>query len=911
VKRRDTILLVVGLAVLLAAAVFLRLLSGMLTDYWWYRGLGHGPVYTRILLARVILYLVGFAACFLAVASGIWLAERRAGPTPVVFYRMGQWTLRGPSVRRNVRLALWAGAVLAGLIGGGVAAPLWRRVLLFLHRVPFGSTDPIFGNDVGFYVFTYPLLGYLRQWLQVLVWLSLAASVVLYASRGLFAERGSSWFGPRAMGHINKMIGLIFVLMAAGYFLNRYELLYSVAGVSYGAGYTDIHARLPALWIMMAATLGIAGIFFAARAQVRPRLLLTAVAVWFGCVVVFQGAYPALLQWFRVEPNELELESPYIANTIAGTLEAYGLHQVQELPYDVREDLTYDALTADRETIDNVRLWDWRPLLDTFRQTQGLRTYYNFGGIDVDRYELQRGTTATMLAVREVYPKGLDASAQTWVNLRLKFTHGYGLCLASVNEHTAEGQPQLIIKNIPPETPEELPLTQPRIYYGRQTTDYVLVNTRAEEIDYPSGDDNVTNRYDGRGGVLIDSAFRKLLFYLRFRDVKILLSDDLVSGSRVLYHRTIAARVRRLAPYLMLESEPYAVLNEGRIVWIQDCYTNTSFYPYSEPTGGLGLNYIRNSVKAVVDAYDGSVTLYVADPGDPLIQAYARIFPGLYKSMDEMPAGLRRHVRYPKGLFSVQADKYRAYHMMDPQVFYNKEDLWEVPLEQYRGEERPVESYYIIMRLPQGERAEFVLMQPFTPRNRDNMIAWLAARCDAEHYGELIVFKFPKGKLVYGPRQVEARIDQNPDISQQLTLWSQRGSQVIRGNLLVIPVAGGILYTEPLFIQAETGAVPELRRVITSYGDSVAMRPTLTESLRALFGLAGEAPVAEAAPAPAAQPEVPPEVADLVRAALDHYAAAQDALKAGDWAQYGRQMDLVRDALERLKGDVAPAESPQ
>jgi hypothetical protein len=500
--------------------------------------------------------------------------------------------------------------------------------------------------------------------------------------------------------------------------------------------------------------------------------------------------------------------------------------------------------------------------------------------------------------------------------MRLKYTHGYGLCMSPVNRHTEEGLPVLIIKDIPPTHPEAIPLTQPRIYYGRRTTGYVFVNTGTDEFDFPRGDRNAYNRYDGEGGAPIGSAFRQFVYYTEFGDVDILFSDDIQEGSRVLYRRRIDERVKRVAPYLLLDDDPYSVIHEGRIVWIQDAYTRTRRFPYSDPSGGARLNYIRNSVKAVVDAYDGSVTLYIADEDDPLIQVYSKIFPGVYKPMSEMPQGLRRHVRYPVDLFNIQAGKYRAFHMQDPEVFYNQEDLWEVPLELYRGQKRAVESYYIIMRLPGSDEAEFLLMLPFTPRNKQNMISWLAARCDGEHYGDLVAYRFPKQKLIYGPNQVEARIDQEPEISRRLSLWSQRGSEVIRGNLLVIPVAGGILYVEPLFIEAEAAAVPQMKRVITAFGKRVAMRATLEESLKALFGEAEAVPPAEPVPEPAAPEPAAPEAptaqtaAELIGGALSHYRSAQQALQEGDWARYGSEMEQMKEQLDRLRQELpAPAEA--
>jgi uncharacterized membrane protein (UPF0182 family) len=591
---------------------------------------------------------------------------------------------------------------------------------------------------------------------------------------------------------------------------------------------------------------------------------------------------------------------------------------VREVPYPVTEDLGYYDVMEDSATINNIRIWDWRPLRDTYRQIQAIRSYYDFNDVDVDRYDLARGYTQTLLSLRELTAERLPAEAQTWVNLHLQYTHGYGLCMSPVNEQTEEGLPVLMVKDIPPVGPQELALERPQVYYGQSTTDYVLVNTGIREFDYPMGDTNSWTQYDGRGGVPVGSFWRKLVFALQFRDIKILLADALQPGSRVMYHRLIRDRVGRVAPYLLLDSDAYPVIYEGRILWIQDAYTTTGLYPYSQPTGRRRFNYIRNSVKVVIDAYQGQMTFYVADQDDPLITAYARMFPAVYRPISEMPDGLRRHIRYPVDLFEIQADKYSIFHMQDPQVFYNQEDPWEVALETYHGQEQRVESYYIIMRLPGSEEAGFLVMLPFTPRGRDNMIAWLAGRCDGEHYGELVAYVFPKGKLVAGPRQVEARIDQEPDISQQLTLWGQRGSSVIRGNLLVIPIGGGILYVEPLYIRAEAGALPQLKRVIVAFGRRLAMRSTLEDSLKAVFAeqirqpeaQPAPAPPAPAPPGPAAQAADNAEGRAALQRALEHYARAQESLREADWEGYGRHVRRMREELEALEKLLRQPEEP-
>ncbi len=902
--RKSVILAAVGVAIVLAVVLVLRLLSGVLVDYWWFGELGQTAVFTRILWTKVWMWLAGCAVGFGAVALCIWLVSRGIPSEQATFYRWGRWTIRVPSMRRFGMLACWGIAGFSGIVGGGLAVALWHRVLLFMHRVPFGVADPIFENDIGFYVFTYPLLSTLQPMLQVLAWVCLVVTATLHFTAGAVTVNSIEQMPRQTFSHLGRIVAVIFVISAAGYFLDRYGLLYSQAGTVYGAGYSDVRARLPGLWVMVAASLAAAAVFFSVRSSRHLRRAIVAVAAWFSCAVVFLLFIPSVVQSVRVEPNELELERPFIAHGIEMTRMAYGLDAVRQESYPVRDDLTLEDILAEEATIDNVRLWDRRPLHVIFQQLQAIRPYYEFTNVAVDRYLLEDGYTQMMLALRELNHDALPAPAQTWVNRRLQFTHGYAGTASPVNRHTEEGMPDFLMRDIPVEAPEGMELARPQVYYGLRSGDYVFTNTRTDEFHYAAEGENVYTRYEGTGGVPVSGLFRKILLAMHLRDMNILLSDDLVDGSRIMYRRLVQDRVQELAPYLRLDSDPYAVVHDGGLVWIQDAYTTSRYFPYSDPTplGGIGrINYMRNSVKAVVDAYNGSVTLYMADPDDPLIQAYDRMFPGLYRPMEQMPEGLRRHVRYPRDIFNVQAGKYRAFHVQDPRVFYNREDLWEIPVEQYRGREQPVESYYVTMRLPDSEEAEFLLMLPFTPRGRPNMISWLAARCDGERYGDLVVFMFPRGRTIHGPNQVEAFIDQDPLISQQITLWGQRGSEVIRGNLLVIPVAGGVLYVEPLFIQADSPAVPQIRRIITAFGGRVAMAESLEASLEALFAR----PVAEAPDeAPALPAEVPlTRSAELLRQAMEHYDAAQVALQ-----EYGRRMEQLRTALQQLEETLEPAE---
>jgi uncharacterized membrane protein (UPF0182 family) len=715
---------------------------------------------------------------------------------------------------------------------------------------------------------------------------------------------------PRAAGaraHQLVLGALFLALTGGGVWLDRYELLYSARGIVFGASYTDVHASLPVLGALTVLAVLCAGACLAQLGMGGLRVvaagLLVLAVVWVGGL----GIYPALLQRFSVTPNELNAERPFIVHNIRMTRQAYGLDRIDEREFPADESLDVRAIDRNAPTIKNIRLWDYRPLLRTFAQLQEIRTYYKFQDVDNDRYLVNGEYRQLMLSPRELSYAHLQS--RIWINEHLTFTHGYGAVVGPVNRVTAEGLPEFLVQDIPPRSAEGFPkITRPEIYYGETSNEYVLVRTRSQELDYPAGDQNVYARYAGEGGVPFSSWLRKLAFALRFGEIKILLSNDLTPESRIMMYRTIGQRVRQIAPFFHYDRDPYMVVTDaGRLVWMLDGYTTSDRYPYSDPVRGLG-NYIRNSVKITVDAYDGRVRFYLADPTDPVIRVYAAGFPGMLRPLSEMPEDLRRHIRYPEDFFAIQARKYATYHMLDPQVFYNKEDLWTLPRRSIEGRDREMEPYYTIMRLPAEAREEFILLTLFNPSRRDNMIAWLAARSDPPNYGRLVVYNFPKQKLVYGPRQIDARIDQDPVISQQLALWNQRGSTVIRGSLLAIPIDQSLIYVQPLYLAAsEQGALPELRRVIVAYGNQIAMEPTLEHSLARIFGGGATVAVAPASAVPpgpgqvpgAARP-APPALSSAAQRALEIYNRGQDALRRGDWAQYGAEQKRLEEALKGL-----------
>jgi len=873
------------------------------TDWLWFKEVGLTQIFTTRLTLSSWLFIGLGATVFVFLFANLSLAARTA-PPDVYWELEDQLGLPGrailePLVRRLLLPVVGVIALLAG--GRGTAA--WDTVLQYWNATPFGRADPLFGRDLGFYLFVLPTWRLLHGWATALVTGTIvltAAVYVLQRSLVLTAR------GPRLAGaarlHLLGLGALFLVLRAISFWLDRYDLLYSPRGVVFGASYTDLHASLPVLGWLVVLALACAGACLVQMVWTGWRFLVAGLMVLVLFWVLGLGVYPALLQRFRVTPNELEAERPFIENNIRMTREAYLLDRVAEKDFAAEDNLTAAALERNSLTVQNIRLWDHRPLLVTYGKLQEIRTYYKFLDVDVDRYTVNGEYRQVMLSARELSYK--DLPSRGFINERLTYTHGYGLVAGPVNRISPEGLPEFFLKDIPP-TGHGLPkITRPEIYYGELGNDYVFVRTRSQELDYPSGDQNVYARYQGTGGIPVNSLLAKVAFALRFGELKVLLSDDLTAESRVMIYRDIGIRLREGAPFLRFDRDPYLVVTDaGRLVWMADAYTTSDRYPYAQPTRGL--NYIRNSVKATVDAYDGTVTYYIADPTDPLIRTYAKAFPGTLRPLADMPRDLQAHIRYPEDLLAVQARMFAVYHMQDPQVFYNKEDLWVIPRLPQDGSEREMEPYFTVMRLPGEPKEEFVLLLPFSPSGRDNMIAIMAARADAPNYGRLIAYTLPKRKLVYGPRNIDARINQDPVISQQISLWNQQGSRVLKGSLLAIPIDESLIYVMPLYLASEQGgALPELRRVVVVYGNQIAMEPSLELSLQRIFG--GRPRGDESAPRPATPGAAPPAAAESallgdIQRAWDAWQKGQDALKRGDWSSYGQEQKRLEQALQQLK----------
>jgi uncharacterized membrane protein (UPF0182 family) len=902
--RRARYLLAFLLILLIIAPIF----SGgmrLVVDWLWFRQEGFRVLFTNILKAQIELSGLAGIGFILVVSLNLLVARTLS--------RHFGYRVHGETVEFSVldrftaafRGLIWVAVLLVGYGLSHWGMTHWHDYLLARNPMRMGHADPLFGLDLSFYLFQLPFRWFLFHLILLTVLACLVSAILLYL------VEGGVWVTPRGpqmvpVARTHLMILAAILILAAAYRvrLGMYGLLYSERGVIFGAGYTDVNATLPVLKILFYLCLLTALLFIvgAVRGTLKPGLYGIIGIGIFG----FLGGivYPELIQRFIVTPNEIDKEAPYIARAVELTRKAYALDRFEEREFSAVEDLQPHDLRSNQATVRNVRLWDHKPLLTTFAQLQEIRTYYDFERVDNDRYWVDGIYRQVSLSPRELASTSLPS--RTWINEHLTYTHGFGLCLGPVNEFTSEGLPELFVRDIPPVSRISIRVQRPEIYFGELPNDYCFVRTRAQEFDYPAGDKNVYTTYQGDGGIPVEGLLRRLLFALRFGELKILLSTDITGESRLMVYRRVLERAARLTPFLRYDEDPYLVIaDDGSLVWMLDGYATSRWYPYSEPTPGMG-NYLRNSVKVTINAYTGRTNFYIADPTDPLIQAYARIFPAVFQPLDSMPKDLRAHIRYPEGFFSIQARQYAVFHMTDPRVFYNKEDLWRVAQSAARGEAAAMSPYYTIMKLAGvGTSEEFILMVPFTPARKDNMIAWMAARCDEPNYGKVLVFAFPKQKLVYGPQQIESRIDQDPTISQQLTLWDQRGSSVIRGTLLVIPVLNSVLYVQPLYLAATAGGgLPQLTRVIVAYSDHIVMETSLEGALNRIFGAGAVPPAGQPAPpAPGAPPVAPtaaPDIQTLIREANQHYGRAQQLLKQGDWAGYGEETRKLGDVLKRL-----------
>jgi len=922
--------IIVGIIVFLV--VLFRVL-GLYVEWLWFGDIDLRVVFWTTFWSRLVVGIVFAVAFFLIVWGNVELARRLAPRLRAVGEDVVEYAWE--RIHHLAGKVAFVGVALLAIGVGYVVSRSWLTFQKALHAESFGAKDPIFGHDIGFYIFTVPAWHYVQSFIFACLFVSLILAGAVHlllggagvGQIGFTVENGQPKFtrpqqldlglSSRGIAHLSGVLAAMFVVVGVGQLFKAWDLLFSADGVVFGATYTDVHAVLPATRVLMAVAFALAAVLLWNMWR-RLKWWPLTVGVWVVVLLVAQLAIPAIMQALIVKPNELSKEREFIGYNLAATRRAYDLTSISEQPLATRQALTEDDLEDNEVTLRNIRLWDPGTLVTSYRQLQELRPYYSFVDADVDRYEVNGVLRQTMVSARELNIAGLPANAQTWVNQHITYTHGYGVTLSAVNQVTADGSPDFLVKDMPPQAVEELKIEKPQIYYGEIGTDYTLVNTTEKEFDFPGAGGDVYAPYSGEGGIPVSSFLNRLAFNVRYRTIKFFTTAALTGESRIIIRNNINEILASAAPFLQRDKDPYLAIAEGRLKWVIDCYTTTDRYAYSQPESGL--NYIRNSVKAVIDAYDGTLTLYAFDPQDPILRAYARIFPGAFTPAERMPEALRRHVRYAQDYFDVQARVFATYHVTDPEVLYNKGDQWQIPANVALSGSGEMQPYYVIMRLPGEEKEEFLLIMPFVPNGRKNMVSWLGARSDPPNYGKAVSIVFSKGSVVYGPSQVEAAINQDPKVSAQLTLWDRSGSKALSGNLLVVPIADALLYVQPLYLQAEETKLPQLKQVIVFYqmpegqtegsrSQIVAMQPTLGEALADVFGSSSASPTPEptasptpgVTPSPGASPTALPEdLSALIALANQQFEAADEALRRGDWAEYGRQIDALEATLRKL-----------
>ena len=895
-KTGIKVLILVGAIIVVIIALIFG--TKIWINYTWFNKLGYLNTYVKILWTKIGLWWIFFIVFWLFAGLNMIMAFKRGNIQKIKIQQAG---VPVEMSRKVGAIVAAVGLFILALIMARNGTARWEVLLKFFNKTSFGVADPAFGRDVSFYTFVLPFYLFLKSWSLGTVILTIIATAFLYLLSGQVSfEQNKFTVSDQVKRHLMTLLALVAIIIAWNYWLKGYQLLFSKRGLIFGAGYTDLKVVRYAYYVMIAVSLFTALLCIAGARKRQFKQPLIGFGLLIGAAIVVTGIIPGIVQQISVKPNELVKELPYIKNNITFTRKGFNLDIIERENFPVADSLTSNDFSPEGGISKHIRLWDHRPLKSTYSQIQEFRLYYDFYDVDVDRYSFGNDYRQVMLSAREINYDQIPLEAKTWVNEKLQFTHGYGFVMSPVNEIGQEGLPNLIVKDIPPKILVPLELERPEIYYGELTVPYVIVNTQLAEFDYPTGEANATTRYQGPGGIPIKNSFRKLLLAIQLKDLEIIFTRYLNSDSRIMLYRSIQERVPKIAPFLRYDPDPYLVVYDGRLVYLLDAYTVTDQFPYSTPHKDR-YNYIRNSLKITVDAYTGDVTFYIINKNDPIIQTYSKIFPTMFKDFSEMPEGLKKHIRYPMYIFSVQADVYSTYHMTEPQVFYNKEDKWTIPQEIYGDKETQMIPYYIIVKFPDEDgNEEFVLILPFTPVNKNNMLAWIAARCDQENYGQIIEYKFPKEKLIFGPLQIESRIDQNSDISQLFTLWGQKGSSVIRGNLLVIPVRDSLIYVEPVYLRAEQSELPELKRVIVGYQDNIEIGLTLEEALIKVFG--GIAP-AEAEQVTAAGEIIAPvllSVRELALKAQQVYDDAQKKLRSGDFAGYGDAIENLEDVIKDI-----------
>lgn len=913
----------IGIAIIFLLFFSFSTIVTFVTDWWWFAEVGQTEVFIKPLITKIIISLVIAAIAAVFFLTNFLIAMR----SKTAWTALIPEALLGTPVSLDSRILKKLGiiaSIVLSLLLGLLTAVNWQEILKFFFSTAFGEFDPIFKKDIAFYIFSLPVFNIGLGILRLLIVISLISSGIIYILKGSLNLTGflakfkipglklsnKGQTEPKAQLHLGILLFLFLITSAFGTYFSLFKLLSSQSGPIFGAAYTDIAIMVPILKISISLIILVAilTLFWGISGKLAPLITAVSLYVFIGFI---SAIVPSLFQKLIVAPNELVKETPFIKHNIAATRRAYGLDKIEERDISADKPLTSGDIASNNLTIKNVRLWDREQLLSTFSQIQEIRTYYEFVSVDNDRYMINDEIRQIMLSPRELATESLPN--RSWINEKLSFTHGYGIAGGPVNQVTAEGLPVLFVKDLPPKSEfKQLTVNRPEIYYGELTNDYVIVKTKSKEFDYPKGEENVYTTYQGRGGVEINSFLKRLFFAIKFNSIKLFLSNDVTSESRILYYRNIKERVEKIVPFLTLDRDPYAVVADNKIYWIYDAYTKTSDYPYSQPlilNGGpstsLRVNYIRNAAKIIIDAYDGSISFYQVDTDDPIIRTYVKIFPNLFQPMNKMPKSLASHLRYPEDIFNLQTAIYTTYHMDNSQIFYNKEDQWEIPTISEGQKQETTDAVqqmgprHMIMKLPGEKKEEYILMLPFTPRGKDNLSAWMVARNDGDSYGKLIVYRFPKQKLIFGPKQIIGRINQDAEVSRQISLWDQRGSQVIQGPLLVIPIEESLIYVRPLYLKAETGKIPELKRVIVAYENKIAMEATLEAALSRIFGVTEKTEQSFDFTQDKSTTVSDQPTKDLFKQAQELYDEAIRSQKEGDWARYGEVIKRLGEVLRK------------
>ncbi|MFP4457442.1 MAG: UPF0182 family protein [Clostridia bacterium] len=884
--------------------------SGLYTDWVWFGSINFGSIFTKTLLMQVLSGLLFSVIIFLVLFINLTFARKLLAKNSKIYNLEDEnieFLNRPYSVTDYISdfvrskysgLIVLVGSIIVAILGGFGASTNWIDFAKYFNSTSFDLADPLFGNDVGYYVFKLPFLTQLYSTIFGITLLTIAIVAIVYYFVGFLQKikedpNAKKTFNS-AISHLSLLGAFTLLVKAFGFKLDIDQLMYSPRGVAFGASYTDVYASRPVLFISLGIAV-IGGLLFIANIKLKKTKILIVVPIVLVVVsTIVSTIYPAIIQQFVVTPNELESESEFIRYNIDFTRKAYGLTDIKEENYPANVELTYDDIEENMDTVNNIRLHDVRPALDTYNQIEAIRPYYDFLDVDVDRYEIDGDLTQVMLSARELIPGKLDTSAQTWINQHLKYTHGQGIVVSPVNEISSQGLPTFFVNRIPPKSNlEQFDIKKPQLYFGEHSDiDYIITNTDATEVDYTSPDGPVEYNYTGDDGIKLNF-LNKALYSVRLGTLKLFLNQDINPDSKLLMNRNILDRVEAIAPFLIYDEDPYIVVENNKLYWIIDAYTYTGDFPYSEPYAN-DVNYLNDSIKVVVDAYNGTTDFYLFDEQDPIAQTYKKIFPDLFTDFKEMPDYLKKHIRYPETLYKVQSEMLLHYHMTDVGNFFYKDDAWSIANEVFgQSGEVQVEPRHILMKLPGEDEVEFVLILPFTPSGRNNMISWLAARMDGDKYGEMVLYQFPRQEFINGPKNIENRIDQNTEISGQLSLWSQQGSQVIRGNLMVIPIADSILFVEPIYLQASSQGLPEIRRIIVAHGDKIVMERTFDEALVKLFSASideeDEDPIDEFS-----------SMLELTEEAQGLYEEMDEAMRDGDWAKYGELQEELKEIIDRL-----------